>query len=310
MISAIKTLILGLVSCAFLFTACGKQQEAASFPDAPDAAVHAVIQGIAEGKGAVLWEAMPASYQADVNALAQLMGQKLDAEIYDQSFALFGRVGGVVQQQQDFIFTSEKLGNVQKLDSMKQAIPALMGFIELLAESSVGSVEGLKSFDGQSFFEATVSGLMQHAMVLSELAEGEDLSFGELSDAQIKVVSQDAAFAVLELSLPGQELEIVELVQVEGRWVPVDLRNDWEKAVAELKASAEGLTPESIALQKPQLMGLLTMLDGVVAQLEAAETQQQFDQALQGAMMPMFGLLMMGQQQMQNAKGASAPTAP
>ena len=306
-----KTLILGLVSCAFLFTACGKQQEASSFPDAPDAAVQAVIQGIAEGKGAVLWEAMPASYQADVNALAQLMGQKLDAEIYDQSFALFGRVGGVVQQQQDFIFTSEKLpGNVQKLDSMKQAIPALMGFIELLAESSVGSVEGLKSFDGQSFFEATVSGLIQHAMVLSDLAEGEGLSFGELSEAKVKVVSQDAAFAVLELSLPGQELEIVELVQVEGRWVPVDLQNDWVNAVAELKASVEGLTAESIALQKTQLMGLLTMLDGVVAQLEAAETQQQFDQALQGAMMPMFGLLMMGQQQMQNAKGISAPAAP
>ena len=35
-------------------------------------------------------------------------------------------------------------------------------------------------------------------------------------------------------------------------------------------------------------MGLLAMLDGVLAQLAAAETQQQFDQAVRGAMMPLL----------------------
>ena len=39
-------------------------------------------------------------------------------------------------------------------------------------------------------------------------------------------------------------------------------------------------------------MGMITIVDGILTQLEKAETQEQFDQALQGAMMP-IGILMM-----------------
>ena len=45
------------------------------------------------------------------------------------------------------------------------------------------------------------------------------------------------------------------------------------------------------------------MVEGVLTQIEAAETQEQFDQALQGAMMPLMGIMMMGQ-------GMGAPAAP
>ena len=54
-------------------------------------------------------------------------------------------------------------------------------------------------------------------------------------------------------------------------------------------------------------MGVLTMIDGVLTQIAAAETQEQFDQSLQGAMMPIMGLMMMGQSM---GGGMSAPAAP
>ena len=37
------------------------------------------------------------------------------------------------------------------------------------------------------------------------------------------------------------------------------------------------------------------MVEGILTQIEVAETQEQFDQALQGAMMPLMGLMMMQQ---------------
>ena len=52
-------------------------------------------------------------------------------------------------------------------------------------------------------------------------------------------------------------------------------------------------------------MGMITMLDGILTQLNTAETQEQFDQALQGAMIP-IGLLMM--QSM--GEGIGAPEIP
>ena len=52
-------------------------------------------------------------------------------------------------------------------------------------------------------------------------------------------------------------------------------------------------------------MGIITMLDGFLRQLDTAETQEQFDQALQGAIIP-IGLLMM----QSIGKGIGAPKKP
>jgi hypothetical protein len=65
--------------------------------------------------------------------------------------------------------------------------------------------------------------------------------------------------------------------------------------MADAKAQLEAITPEQITQNKPQILGALTMFESVLLQIEAAETQEQFDQALQGAMMPIMGLIMMQQ---------------
>jgi NAD kinase len=78
--------------------------------------------------------------------------------------------------------------------------------------------------------------------------------------------------------------------------------------MADAKAQLEGISSEEMAKKKPQIMGMITMVDGILTQLESAQTQEQFDQALQGAMMP-IGMLMM--QGMGGEMDAPAmPTAP
>lgn len=309
-----KTITLGLVASSLLFTACGNKSEHASFPEAPDAAVKAVLDGVAAGEGGVLWQALPAGYRADVNGLAHLMATKLDAQLYDQTFALLGRLGEVVQKQQAFIFNSGKLpSDEENLEQMKQAVPALVGILQTLASSPVATVAGLASFDGAAFFETTVSELMAHVIALSALSQEEQFSLQALEQAQVKVIEQTETTATLELSVPNQPVELSQFAKVENRWLPVEMSAGWAEGVAKLTAQLEALTVEEMAAQKPQMMGVLTMLNGVLAQLESAETQQQFDQALQGAMMPLFGLIMMGQQQMNAAPlpaNPSAPTAP
>ena len=56
-------------------------------------------------------------------------------------------------------------------------------------------------------------------------------------------------------------------------------------------------------------MGVITMFEGILTQIEAAETQEQFDQALQGAMMPIMGLMMM-QGGMGGGSEPAMPVAP
>ena len=75
--------------------------------------------------------------------------------------------------------------------------------------------------------------------------------------------------------------------------------------MGDAKKQLEAISFEEMAKNKPQIMGMITMVDGILTQLKTAETQEQFDQALQGAMMP-IGLLMM--QSM--GEGIGAPEIP
>ena len=78
--------------------------------------------------------------------------------------------------------------------------------------------------------------------------------------------------------------------------------------MAAAKKQLQVISSEEIAKNKPQLIGMITMLDGILTQLNNAKTQEQFDQALQGAMIP-IGLFMM--QSMGEGIGAPAkPAAP
>lgn len=304
----LKFITLALIAGALCFTACGKKSEApqeaaaseaVDIPEAPDAAIKYVLDGVAGANGAVLWQAMPESYQKDINSIAQLAGTKIDAEIYDKIFVTVDRLGGVLSKQKEFVFNS-KLGGGNKdeeeLARMREAWPSLMDLIDTLTSSSLSSAAGLTSFEGEAFFRDTVSALLSDMDALAKLQpEGEQVYLSDLGDTEIKLLESTESSASLEVTVPGEEPEIKSVVKVEDRWVPLEMAETWEAQTAEARSQLEAIDPEKMAKQKPQILGVFAMMDGVFTQIEAAETQEQFDQALQGAMMPIMGLLMMGQ---------------
>jgi len=310
-----KILSFSLVSASVFFTACGNQSEEASasetvtIPEAPDAAIKTILTEFAKGDAGILWDAMPASYQADVDTIAQTFGAKTDPELYNKSFALVDQLAGVLSKQQNFIVGSvaensaDTAEAAEKLEEIKQAIPEVVKVLQTLTSSSVASVEGLKAFSGQDFFDTTISSITAQMKELAELS-GEGFSMDDLNALVVNVVESDDMTATLSMSAPGEEPQLESFTKVEGRWIPTDMANQWTAQIAEAKAQLEAMTPETIAAQKPQIMGALTMVEGVLTQIGAAETQAQFDQAVQGAMIPLFGLMMMFQQP---AAGGAAP---
>lgn len=317
----LKLLVLPTFAATLLFTACGEKSESPeeatapvdtfTYPDAPDEAMRMVLGELAKGNGGVLWRAMPASYQKDVNAIAQLAGTKIDPEIYDKVFATVGRIGSVLDKQKEFVFNASLMGEAPDAEQVAQtraAWPSIMHIIEELTSSSLASASGLQSFDGQAFFKDTVSGLLTDMETLSQLdPDSEEPSFSDLANAEIKYLEGTGEVATLEMSMPDEEVETETFVKVEDRWVPQEMADDWSNQMTEARAKLEAIDPKQMEKQKPQIMGVFAMIDGVLAQIEAAETQQQFDQALQGAMMPLMGLMMMGGSM---GGGGAAPGAP
>ena len=268
-----------------------------------------VAKEMSAGNGGVLWQAMPATYQTDVNAIAQLAGTKVDAELYDQSFGLLGRIADVADKQKAFILNS-KLGGAQpaeQVENIEAVWPSIIGFVRTITNSPIASSAGLQSFDGQEFFSGTVSELLGHAGALSSL-DDEAMSLSSLKEVSVNVLESSENAATLEMTAPDGTVESEEFTKVDGRWVPTDMAVGWQETIADVRGQLEAITPEQIAQTKPQVLQVVTMLDGVLTQIEAAETQEQFDQALQGAMMPIMGLMMM--QQNMGGGQPGAPTMP
>jgi hypothetical protein len=250
---------------------------------------------------------MPTSYQTDVSDLLHLTGSKIDPELYDKSFATIARLAEVIDQQQALILNSSFMQgrSAEEMAQLEAALPSIVGLLGAITSSELASSTGLLNFNGQDFFDTTVSQFTQYAETLGQLA-GEESMLSNYMNTVVTVVEADDLQATLLTTVPGKEPVEQAFSKVEQRWVPSEMASDWVAKIAEATAELEATSMQDIAANKPQMMGVLTMIDGVLAQIAAAETQEQFDQSLKGAMMPLMGLMMMGQ----GMGGSAAPAAP
>lgn len=296
---------------ALLLTArgAGVSSTEVTIPDEPSAAIQTIADEMIAGNCSILWRAMPASYQADVNAIAQLAGAKVDPEVYDKSLSLLGRLAEVADKQKSYIINT-KLGGEQsaeQLAKIEAAWPSIIGFVQTITTSSISSSAGLRAFDGHVFSEQTLSVLFKYSKDIDVLS-GEGKTFDDLVFVSLKTIESTDTTASLEMTFADGDVKTEEFTKVENRWVPSKMATNWSTGMANAKAQLEAISSEEMAKQKPQIIGMITMVDGILTQLESAQTQEQFDQALQGVMMP-IGMLMM--QGMGGEMGAPAvPTAP
>ena len=282
---------------ALFITACDAGVSSTEFtiPDEPSAAIQTIADEMLTGNYSILWRVMPASYQADVNAIAQLAGAKVDPEIYDKSFGLVGRFAKVADKQKSFILNT-KLGGEQSAEQVAEieaAWPSIVGFVQTIATSSISSSAGLRAFDGQVFSEQTLPVLFKYSNDLAALSD-EKNPFGSLEFDSLKTVVSTDTTAVIEITFTNGDVETEDFAKVENRWVPAEMAINWSTQMADVKKQLEAISSEEMAKNKPQIMGMITMLDGILTELEEAETQEQFDQALRGAMMPIGMLMMQG----------------
>ena len=279
---------------ALFFTACdaGVSSTEYTLPDEPSVAMQTIADEMLAGNCSILWHAMPASFQIDVNAIAQLVGAKVDPEIYDKSFGLIGRFAEVADKQKLFILNT-KLGSelaAEQIAEIEAAWPSIIGFVQTILTSSISSSAGLRAFDGQVFSEQTLPVLFKYSNDLAALSE--ENPFNSLEFDSLKTIVSTDTTAEIKITFTNGDVETEDFAKVENRWVPAEMAINWSMRMADAKKQLEAISSKKLVKNKPQIMGMITMVDGILTQLEKAETQEQFDQALQGAMMP-IGILMM-----------------
>ena len=267
-----------------------------SYPDEPDAAVRFVANQLAAMNGEVLWDALPESYQADITNLAKRSSEKIDAENYGRTFVLLARIAGLIENKSDFICHTKLGGGLpeESLPEIKRALPLLSTLLRDFSTGAISTHAGLQDFDGRVFFEEFTTGLLRFIEASANLDAASTFSISDLASLEVKVVEQDVNTASLETVLPGSAPEREDYVRVEDRWLPLPFAEMWGAEISKANSSLQAVTAEQVNANKVQAGMILGILEGVMSQIEGADSQESFDRALQGAVIPIMGMLMMG----------------
>lgn len=269
---------------------------AADLPDSPDGTVEAVAAALADRHPEILWQALPPTYQRDITELTHTFAAKVDPALWEAAFGVGRRTTGLLRDKKEIILSSSFLDNAgEERDEIASGWDSMVALLDAFFSSEVSKVDALKSMDWERYLATTGRDLMNLAAERSK-ASGDDAFEREFTQrmkrTEAEVVSRDGDAATVRIITPDEEPEEMQLVRVEGRWVPADMAEGWDEEVAEGKAKLASITDEEMQQGSMQMMMLIGMADGVIAQLETAETAEEFEQAIQGILGPFLGGMM------------------
>jgi len=293
-----------VIAFAALIACSGSGSAGQGIPDTPDGTVTYVANQLAAGNPGVVWDALPASYQQDINEITREFAGKMDPEVWAKTFAVVRKAAVVLQDKKDLFMGSQMMQMAQdNQDEIAQNWDVVTTAMSTFAGSELSDLENLKSMDWGKFLNTTGAQMMEIAKKAS--ADTEENAYENEFVAKVKgmkteVVESSGDTAKLKITAPEEEAEEVELTRVEGRWVPSELAEDWDENMKEARESLAEMTPEQMAQQKMQIMMGVGMAEAFVDQIAQAQTSEQLDQMLQGLMGNLMGGMM----------GGGAQTAP
>jgi len=282
---------------ALVLIGCGED-----VPKTADQAVLRVANGFAENKPVVIWEALPTSYQKDVHELVHSAVGKIDPDLWEKVFSTAQRVAKLLREKKQFILAHPFVAQavtaqgVDKAELDKQWDP-IVSALDALVNSEIAKYEQAKTVDIGAFLDRTGSKVMQGLSGVSKSVTGGGEAPGEknemvmlydkLKQVKATLVNEKGDEATVKLEVPGETPKEEKFVRIEGKWVPKEIADGWAKNIADAKKQIAAISTEEIAKQKQGVIMGLAMVDGLIAPLESAKTQAEFNAAIDALMQMM-----------------------
>lgn len=269
---------------------------AADIPSSPDGTVRAVAASLADRHPEVLWQALPPTYQSDITELTHAFAEKMDPAVWDAAFGIGRKTAKVLRDKKDIILASSIFQAAgEESAEIEGGWDEMVSSLDAFFVSGVSSLETLKTIDWEQYLATTGRDLMNLAAERSK-ADGDDTFDREftqkLLQTEVEVVSSDGDNATLRMTTPGEDPEVEQFTRVEGRWVPTEMAEDWDREIADAKQKLAAITDQEIQDGSAQAMVMIGMVDGVLTHLESVTTVEEFDQAIQDLLGPFLGGMM------------------
>ena len=309
--------VAGAALCAVLASGCGKGKapaaDAEGAVDALAAAVPAVqltpqeeakaamdsfIGSLQSGRMDEIYKMLPESYQADVSKLVKTYAGKIDPALFEQATGVLTTFADVLEAQAGNLaelLAEQDTGNLGLLDGMNTVPEVSADDIRAGAQWLGNTVRSLSYGDCAAgnvmpLFESPLRGIVDSAMEMS--------GFNTLSCALAEDDGEPQAEGIVKMNLsyqePGKDVtdtEQVEVVKVEGKWIPLDLSRTWGDMIGAAQRSADGFSIDAETTE--MLNKFLPMIQRSLAGLKNAQSAQELQAQAMGAVMTIG--MMMGQ---------------
>lgn len=251
----------------------------------PDAMVQDVFKSLDEGHAEVLWDALPSSYQTDIKDVVSLFAQNMDEELYNKGFSVVNKLVDVLQMKKTFILGHPMIMGMTEGKIQDETYDAIVKTLQTYTKSDISTLQGVKNLDIRSFLQKTGSNAVTDLQQLSKLGD-EAPPIERFQDIKVELIDQSGDVATLKLTAGEEEPEEVEFTKVEGKWVPKEMADKWPEGIADAKAKMNDLPDQITPEAKTQAMMGMDMALSALGQLEAAQSQEEFNTAL-GSIMGM-----------------------
>jgi hypothetical protein len=290
MFSLRRSLLTAALLLACSFSVLARDPVQVALPATPDGTIKAVGTAIGEGKFEVVWQALPASYQADLKKLLVEFSKKMDADLWSQGNKVLGKVSKLLTDKSDYIvgttFISQQLqAKSVKPEDAKQYITGFGGILTEI-QTSTATLPDVEKLD----VEKLLANLGPRAKELNDIsarlgvvAPGQNMT--DLLKVDAKLISSASDTASVEVTKPDATKETVELVRVEGKWVPKAMADQWASKIDEAQKAIEAMQIKP--QEKQQAIMYTGMANGMLDGFLNAKTQQEFDASI-AALLPLI----------------------
>ncbi|MCY2993050.1 MAG: SHD1 domain-containing protein [Planctomycetota bacterium] len=255
--------------------------------DTPDAAARALIAALEVGQLRGVWDALPPSYQKDINDLVHAFATNMDIELWKGGTGIVNKAEQILETKKTFILNHPAVAPMA--DKLTPNYDEIVAVLKAIVTSELMDLSKLKNIDVGAFLDGSGKKIMDKLAALAKAAEQAGVtkeSFGvpvpylrDLKKVKYTTVSVDGDTAKLRIEEEGKQTTEQEAIRVEGKWLPKEMAAGWAEEIAAGKAKLAELGP-ALKQKKKDVIGGMTFANLILAGLLAAKTQEDFNQAI------------------------------
>jgi hypothetical protein len=262
--------------------------------DTPDGAIRSMQASVLDNRPGQVFKAMPASYQADIDSLVADAAKRMDTELWNESTALLKQAVGILESKRKLLLASPMMASVPIKADVEKNWDSGISLLQALVNSEFSSIERLREGKVEGLLTGNGAAIMAKItdlMANSESSAEAGKELAKLKDMRVSLVSQDGDSAIVKIEAPEETPENIDMVKVEGVWLPKEMVSGFSLSIAEARKKLEQIdfTSEEGKQKKTMILMQIGAIKPLLTQLEAAKTQEDVQAVFGGLMMGLMG---------------------